>query len=189
LKASRNAQATSQDLSNYQLARLQPIAIAERDAEAITVTNKINFVLGARSFPGNPYDGHTLESCLEQAEILSGTRAKEVFVDLGYRGVEVPNVTIYKARQKRGIDTRRLKRALKRRNAIEPIIGHLKNDGLLGRNYLKGELGDALHAILCGAGHNIRIILRRLRIFSPYFWRPLSRLWQILSTDQVLLSV
>ena len=78
------------------------------------------------SFPGNPYDGHTLASCLEQAEILSGTRAKEVFVDLGYRGSKVPNVTIYKARQKRGINTRRLKRALKRRNAIEPVIGHLK---------------------------------------------------------------
>jgi IS5 family transposase len=142
----------------------------------ITVTNKSNFVLGARSFSGNPYDGHTLESCLEQAEILSGTRAKEAFVDLGYRGVEVPNVTIYKARQKRGINTRRLKRALKRRNAIEPVIGHLKNDGLLGRNYLKGELGDAMHAILCGAGHNIRMILRQLRIFLPHFWRPLCRI-------------
>ena len=134
----------------------------------ITVTNKSNFVLGARSFPGNPYDGHTLESCLEQAETLSGTRAKEVFVDLGYRGIDVPQVTFYKARQKRGVNTQRLKRALKRRNAIEPIIGHLKNDGLLGRNYLKGELGDAMHAILCGAGHNIRLILRQLRIFLPW---------------------
>ncbi len=140
----------------------------------ITVTNKSNFVLGARSFPGNPYDGHTLESCLEQAEILSGTRAKEVFVDLGYRGVGVPNVTIYKARQKRGINTRRLKRALKRRNAIEPVIGHLKNDVLLRRNYLKGELGDAMHAILCGAGHNIRLILRQLRIFLSWLWQALS---------------
>jgi IS5 family transposase len=154
----------------------------------ITVTNKSNFVLGARSFPGNPYDGHTLESCLEQAEILSGTRAKEVFVDLGYRGVEVPGVTIYKARQKRGVDTRRLKRALKRRNAIEPVIGHLKNDGLLGRNYLKGEMGDALHAILCGAGHNIRLILRRLRIFWPHFWQSLSRLWGAFSSEQFLLA-
>lgn len=138
----------------------------------ITVTNKSNFVLGARSFPGNPYDGHTLESCLEQAEILSGIRVKEVFVDLGYRGVEALNVTIYKARQKRGLYTRRLKNALKRRNAIEPIIGHLKNDGLLGRNYLKGEIGDALHTILCGASHNIRLILRQLRIFCPYVGRP-----------------
>jgi len=142
----------------------------------ITVTNTSNFVLGARSFPGNPYDGHTLASCLEQAEILSGVRAKEAFVDLGYRGVEVPQVTLYKARQKRGVDTRRLKRALKRRNAIEPIIGHLKNDGLMRRNYLKGELGDALHAILCGAGHNIRLILRQLRIFLPNFWRGLLQL-------------
>jgi len=106
----------------------------------ITVTNQSNFVLGARRFPGNPYDGYPLESCLEQAEILSGTRTKEAFVDWGYRGVEVTGVTIYKARQKRGVNTWRLNCALKRRNAIEPVIGHLKNDGLLGRNYLKGEL-------------------------------------------------
>jgi len=153
----------------------------------ITVTNKRNFVLGARSFAGNPYDGHTLESCLEQAEILSGTCAKEAFLDLGYRGVEVPNVTIYKARQKRGINTRRLKHALKRRNAIEPVIGHFKNDGLLGRNYLKGELGDAMHAILCGAGHNIRLILRRLRIFWPHFWKPLCRIFARPASAQFLL--
>ncbi len=153
----------------------------------ITVTNQSNFVLGARSFPGNPYDGHTLYSCLEQAEILSGTRAKEAFVDLGYRGVEIPGITIYKARQKRGLGSRRLKRALKRRNAIEPIIGHLKNDGLLGRNYLKGELGDALHAILCAAGHNIRLILRRLRIFWLQVWQTLSRLWRTSSTKPLVL--
>ncbi len=152
----------------------------------ITVTNKSNFVLGARSFPGNPYDGHTLYSCLEQAEILSGTRVKEAFVDLGYRGVEIPGITIYKARQKRGVDTRRLKQALKRRNAIEPIIGHLKNDGLLRRNYLKGELGDALHAILCGAGHNIRLILRQLRIFWPHVWQALSGLWRASLIEQFL---
>jgi IS5 family transposase len=76
---------------------------------------------------------------------------------------------------------------LKRRNAIEPIIGHLKNDGLMRRNYLKGELGDALHAILCGAGHNIRLILRRLRIFWPHVWQALSRLWWTLSTEPLVL--
>lgn len=152
----------------------------------ITVTNNSNFILGARSFPGNPYDGHTLESCLEQAEILSGTRAKEVFVDLGYRGVDVPNITIYKARQKRGVNTRRLKRALKRRNAIEPIIGHMKNDGLLGRNYLKGELGDAMHAILCAAGHNIRLILRQLRNFRPWLWGMLRRFLETKTASNLL---
>jgi IS5 family transposase len=150
----------------------------------ITVTNKSNFVLGTRSFPGNPYDGHTLHSCLEQAEILSGTKAKEAFVDLGYRGVEIPGVTLFKARQKRGVNAR-IKRCLKRRNAIEPVIGHMKNDGLLRRNYLKGELGDAMHAILCGAGHNIRLILRRLRIFWPEFWYRIRALFESGHLQQV----
>lgn len=155
----------------------------------VTVTNQSNFVLGTRSFPGNPYDGHTLYSCLEQAEILSGVKAEEVFVDLGYRGAEVPGVRLYKAQQKRGLNTRRLKRALKRRNAIEPIIGHLKNDGLLRRNYLKGALGDALHAILCGAGHNIRLILRQLRIFWPEFWRVLRSFGIFSRSEPILLSI
>ncbi len=70
---------------------------------SITVTNKSNFVLGARSFQDTPYNGHTLHSCLEQAVIMSGIRAKEAYVELGYRGVEVPGVTLFKARQKRGV--------------------------------------------------------------------------------------
>ena len=56
-----------------------------------------------------------------------------------------------------------LKRLLKRRQVVEPVIGHMKTDGLLDRNWLKGELGDALHAVMCGAGHNLRLILARLR--------------------------
>ena len=61
-----------------------------------------------------------------QAEILSGTKAKEALVDLGYRGREVPGVTNTRYGQKRGINTRQLKKALKRRNAINPVIGHIK---------------------------------------------------------------
>jgi len=53
---------------------------------------------------------------------------------------------------------------IKRRSAIEPTIGHMKMDGRLGRNPLKGAIGDALHAVLCGAGHNIRMLLRKLRL-------------------------
>ncbi|MEJ2399284.1 MAG: transposase, partial [Gammaproteobacteria bacterium] len=65
---------------------------------------------------------------------------------------------------KRGIKTQRLKRSLKRRQAIEPVIGHLKSDGLLGRNYLKGTEGDQMNVMLSCAGHNLRLILRQLRI-------------------------
>jgi IS5 family transposase len=56
---------------------------------------------------------------------------------------------------------------IKRRSAIEPTIGHMKNDGKLGRNWLKGALGDATHAVLCGAGHNIRLIINKLKFCRP----------------------
>jgi len=56
---------------------------------------------------------------------------------------------------------------IKRRSAIEPTIGHMKTDGRLGRNPLKGSLGDALHAVLCGAGHNLRLLMKRLRLLWP----------------------
>ena len=72
---------------------------------------------------------------------------------------------VYISGQKRGIKTQRLKRSLKRRQAIEPVIGHLKADGLLGRNHLKGTQGDQLNVLLSCAGHNLRLILRRLRLF------------------------
>lgn len=65
--------------------------------------------------------------------------------------------------QKRGI-TRTLKAMIKRRSAVEPAIGHMKMDGRLGRNPLQGALGDALHAVMCGAGHNLRLILAALRL-------------------------
>ena len=65
------------------------------------------------------------------------------------------------AGRRRGI-TATIKRELRRRSAIEAMIGHMKLDGRLARNHLKGALGDAIHALLCGAGHNLRLILRHL---------------------------
>src|SRR5690606_13719682 len=117
--------------------------------------------------PGNPYDGHTLPEALEQAGILIDTPIHTAVVDRGYRGVEVPGTRILRSGQRRGV-TKGLKAMIKRRSAIEPMIGHMKSDGKLAKNWLKGQLGDALHAILCGAGHNIRLLLRRLRLFYAY---------------------
>jgi len=130
---------------------------------SITTTNRSNLVVGAQAMPGNPHDGHTLSNALNQVERLTGQRPERCYVDLGYRGHDVTDVEVFKARQKRGV-TRSIRRELKRRNAIEPIIGHMKNDGLLGRNYLKGTQGDAINVILCGAGQNLRLILNYLRI-------------------------
>ena len=58
---------------------------------------------------------------------------------------------------------RGLKAMIRRRSAIEPTIGHMKSDGKLGRNWLKGALGDALNAVLCGAGQNLRLIINKLK--------------------------
>lgn len=140
---------------------------------SIATTHKEGFVVGARSMPGNPYDGHTLAEALEQAAILSDTPIHTAVVDRGYRGAEVPGIRILRSGQRRGI-TRTLKAMIKRRSAIEPVIGHMKTDGRLGRNWLKGQAGDAIHAVLCGAGHNIRLLLRYLRLF--YAWIMLMQL-------------
>lgn len=131
---------------------------------SLAVTQRDHFIVGAKSFAGNPFDGHTLNQALHQVTCLTGQRPERCFVDRGYRGHGVNGTRVYIAGQKRGI-TARLRRALKRRNAIEPVIGHAKNDGLLGRNYLLGQAGDAMNAILAAAGHNLRIILRKLRLF------------------------
>lgn len=127
---------------------------------------KKGLVVGARSVPGNPYDGHTLHEALEQAEILSEIKPLMAFVDRGCRGIEVDGVQIWKSGQRRGV-TRGLKAMIKRRSAIEPTISHMKNDGKLGRNWLKGALGDAIHAVLCGAGHNIWLIINKLKSCQP----------------------
>ncbi len=137
---------------------------------SIATTLKEGLVVGMRSMPGNPYDGHTLAETLEQVGILTGTDRLPTMaiVDKGYRGVEIEGVRILMSGQKRGI-TRTLKAMIKRRSAIEPAIGHMKMDGRLARNPLKGALGDALHAVMCGAGHNLRLILAALRLCCARF--------------------
>ena len=98
--------------------------------------------------------------------MLSEVKPLMAFVDRGYRGVDVPGVQSWKSGQWRGV-TRGIKTMIKRRSAIEPTIGHMKNDGKLRRNWLGGALGDAMHAVLCGAGHRIRLIINKLKSCGP----------------------
>lgn len=130
---------------------------------SVAVTAGEGLVVGMRSMPGNPYDGHTVDSQLEQVSILTGHMPKIVLADRGYRGAQPPSGTRLLISHTRRLP-KRLKKLLKRRQVVEPMIGHMKADGLLGKNWLKGADGDALHALLCGAGHNLRMILRHLRV-------------------------
>lgn len=106
---------------------------------SIATTLKEGLVVGMRSMPGNPYDGHALEETLEQVAILAERKPTIAIVDKGNRGVEIEGVRILRSGQKRGI-TRTLKAMIHRRSAIEPAIGHMKMDGRLGRNPLNGAL-------------------------------------------------
>jgi transposase, IS5 family len=135
---------------------------------SLAVTHANGLMVGARSFPGNPYDGHTLAQQLEQTNTLLedvGVKPKFAIVDLGYRGLdvqcEVQNVQIIH-RGKFALLGAQRKRWLKRRQAIEPAIGHTKHDNRMERCWLQGATGDALHAVLCAAGYNIRWLLRAI---------------------------
>jgi IS5 family transposase len=133
----------------------------------LAVTHKGGLMVGARSFPGNPYDGHTLAEQLEQVRNLCqdiGVQPKTVVVDLGYRGVDADNPgvqIIHRGKFKRLTGLQR--RWLKRRQAIEPAIGHTKADHRMDRCWLLGASGDALHALSCALGYNIRWLMRALQ--------------------------
>ena len=132
----------------------------------LAVTHKQGLMVGARSFPGNPYDGHVLSAQLEQTSNLLqdlGRSPKQVIVDLSYRGVDAdnPGVQIIHRGKYKSL-TEHEKRLLKRRQAIEPLIGHMKADHRMDRCWLQGAMGDALHALSCAAGYNIRWLLRAI---------------------------
>ena len=139
-------------------------------------TSKDNWIVGAKALHGNPYDGHTLKEALSQSEALTGWKAKQVYCDRGYRGQQLRElkeegveVTVTVKKRMSWWDLK----WLKRRSAIEPVIGHLKLDNRLDRNYLKGTLGDKLNAVLSACGFNLRKLLKAACKAPPFlllFW-------------------
>lgn len=135
---------------------------------SVAATISEGFIVGARSMPGNPYDGHTLEEALGQVEVLTDIRPSLAVVDRGYRGHGVKRTRVLISGMRKGI-TPMLAKLLRRRSAIEAEIGHMKTDGRLTRCPLKGTTGDAIFAVLCACGHNIRKILAHLRALLALF--------------------
>jgi transposase, IS5 family len=133
---------------------------------SLAVTHRQGLMVGARSFPGNPFDGHILSAQLEQtANLLQdlGRSPAQAIVDLGFRGVDAdnPGVEIIHRGKYKSL-TSQQRRWLKRRQAIEPMIGHAKSDNRMDRCWLQGAIGDALHALSCAAGYNIRWLMRAI---------------------------
>jgi transposase, IS5 family len=135
---------------------------------ALATTNREALVVAMQALPGNPHDGHTLAPTLTQVERLTGTSPARCFVDRGYRGHGLRDtMTVVMAGQRRGLPV-----TLRRRSAIEATIGHMKADGRLGRNYLKGTAGDAKALLLAerasaaelaGQNEQLRAILKELQ--------------------------
>ena len=128
---------------------------------SLATTNRVapggQFVLGARALPGNPFDGHTLAAGIAQAERITGAPIERVYVDRGYRGHDADKARVFLSGQKRGV-TPTIRREIRRRAAIEPVIGHMKSDGHLGRNFLAGTVGDPISLVLTATGHDLRLL-------------------------------
>jgi transposase, IS5 family len=119
-----------------------------------------NWLVGIFAKHGNPYDGVTLAPALTQVEQLTNVSVQQAVVDKGFRGaLHHPSHVNVLVSGKRKLCTT-IKKLLKRRSAIEPVIGHGKHDHGMGRNYLQGTTGDLINALLAGCGFNLRKICR-----------------------------
>ena len=134
---------------------------------AMATTSRGNWVVGIDVVHGNPYDGHTLKSTIEQVKRIVGKKPSDVYCDKGYRGCsgDVPGTSVHITNKKKKSVSPSEWKWLKRRQAIEPIFGHLKSENKLSRNYLHGKNGDRINAILSGCGFNIRKLLRAFFLF------------------------
>jgi transposase, IS5 family len=129
------------------------------------------FIAHAKALPGNPYDGHTLATVIPEIETQIGVNLSRIIADRGYRGHNAPpdhRFKVYISGQKRRV-TEHIKRELRRRSAVEPVIGHAKGEHRMGRNYLAGPAGDAINAVLAAAGYNFRRLLAWLAILLLAF--------------------
>jgi IS5 family transposase len=150
--------------------------------KASIVTTRSGVIVGAMGFR-NEFDGHTLEPALKQVCRLNDSKRKTASVDRGYRGntqIDGIKIQIPKpfTRNQSEYEKRRLRKAHAKRAAIEPIIGHLKKDHRLGRNFYKGVVGDNFNIYLAAAAFNFKRMMNKWknhllkffsRIFNPFF--------------------
>jgi transposase, IS5 family len=136
-------------------------------ATTISPSKGGQFLLHARALPGNPYDGHTLGTVIPDIEATTGIKLNRIIADAGYKGHNAPpeyKFKVYTQGQKRGV-TLEIKRLFRRRAAVEPLIGHSKDEHRMGRNYLARREGDAANAVLAAAGYNFRRLIRWVAIW------------------------
>lgn len=135
---------------------------------SVVLTQKTGIIVGAMTFKTNVYDGHTLEEVLTQTKKLTGKSPLNAWVDRGYKGKKTigeTHINMPKPPLKRDSEYQKRKKRthFRKRAAIEPIIGHLKQDYRAIRNYLKGQDGDSINFIMAAAGFNFRKLMKKLK--------------------------
>jgi len=142
-------------------------------------TRKSGILIGALAFTENLYDGDTLEPQLEQVERVAGYLPKVAIVDRGYRGKKhVLDTLIFTPKPLPGSASRyqkqKTRKRFRSRAGIEPVIGHLKHDHRMIRDYLSGDMGDKVNTILAAKAFNLKKMLLKIRTelknIFPYFF-------------------
>jgi transposase, IS5 family len=126
---------------------------------SIARTKTSGIIVGVKSFKGNPHDSQTIEPTLNQHEKLTGIRAKTAIVDRGYPKKTINGTQVLKPENGKAAteyEKRKNRKRFRRRAAIEPTISHLKHQYRMGRNYLKGVIGDQINAMMAAAAWNFK---------------------------------
>lgn len=148
---------------------------------SITKTRKSGIIIGILSFAGNPFDGDTLSPQLAQVERITGNKPKTGIVDRGYRGRKQINGTQIicpgkPSKTDKQYQRQKMRQRFRDRAGIEPVIGHVKHDHRMLRNYLLDHIGDNMNSILAAAGFNLRKMLRRLKSEAKYIFEVFENL-------------
>jgi len=126
-------------------------------------------MLHAKALHGNPFDGHTLGPVVADMEKITGVEVGRIRVDKGYRGHTYPNkFKVWISGQVRRV-TKAIRREMKRRAAVEPVIGHRKAEYRMDRNHVKGRDGDRINVVVAAAGYNFALLIR----WFEALWRAL----------------
>jgi transposase, IS5 family len=133
---------------------------------SVATTVKSNLIVGIHSFVINPFDGHTISDALCQIKTLTGDYPKSAYCDRGYKGSSgsIFSTNVYLQGSKVIVNDK-IKQRLKSRSAIEPVIGHMKSDHRMDRNFHLGFQGDQINALMAGCAFNMKKILRAVLFY------------------------
>lgn len=157
---------------------------------SLLITQRTGVIVGAMNFTDTLHDSKTLPFALDQYERLTGKQPVHLFLDRGYRGPKMINDThLHTPKPDKDI-TQSKRRRHKRRAAIEPVIGHLKHDYRMLRNYLKGSSGDSINLLLSAAAMNFKRVMnlwkQGIRVFIHFVFNLLIIKSNLLSRNYKL---